>query len=345
MSQYNGIDHVRAAFKRTFTDRVPYYVISGTYNAKQYGYSIREFLKAPEVFAKCQLQFYETYNPDILVMMADLLMEAEAAGDELDFSDTTICQVKRYALDEKDKLASLKLPDPQSTARLPYYIEACRIASQKVKTSAVSSIICGPWAIAVSLRGAQRILYDTLDDPHFVQELMGFTTDVVKGFSLALKSSGVSVSLSEAPASCSLISPEIYQQLIKPYHKQLVEFYKGNKMGSSLHVCGYIDPIIEDVLDCGFGSISIDAPTSLKRMVEMNQKQAVIIGNIATDLFVRATPSQMDEAIKSCLEVAADGSAFILATGCEIPSNSDPAKVRYFVEAADRLGRYNRPPT
>lgn len=342
MSQYSGIDHVRAAFKRTFTDRVPHYVISGTYNAMQHGYPIREFLRDPGIFAKCQLRFFETYHPDILVMMADLLMEAEAAGDELDFSDTTICQVKRFALEDKSKLSSLKIPDPQSTARLPYYIEACAIAAKQVKTAAVSSIICGPWAIAVSLRGAQRILYDTLDDPGFVQALMGFTTEIVKVFSLAVRNSGVSVSLSEAPASCSLISPDIYQKFIQPYHAQLVDFYKVNKMGSSLHVCGYIDPIMEDVLNCGFGSVSIDAPTSLKRMVELNQKRTVIIGNVATDLFVRGTPGQMDEAIKKCLEVAADGSAYILATGCEIPANSDPEKVHYFVEAVNRLGRYTR---
>ncbi|MBI4594919.1 MAG: uroporphyrinogen decarboxylase family protein [Candidatus Tectomicrobia bacterium] len=342
MNQYNGIDHVRAAFKRTFTDRVPFYAISGTYNARQYGYSIKDFLISPEVFAKCQLQFFETYNPDILVMMADLLMEAEAAGNLLEFSDVTICQVKKYALEDKTKLSSLRVPEPQSTARLPYYIEACRIAAGEVKTSAVSSIICGPWAIAVSLRGAQRILYDTLDDPEFVQDLMVFTTEIVKKFSLALKSVGVSVSLSEAPASCSLISPEIYQKFIKPYHAQLVDYYKQNKIGSSLHVCGYIDPIMEDVLDCSFGSISIDAPTSLKRMVELNQKRAVIIGNIATDLFARGTFQQIEEAIKQCIDIAADGSAYVLATGCEIPTNSDPAKVRHFVEAAERLGKYNR---
>ena len=49
--------------------------------------------------------------------------------------------------------------------------------------------------------------------------------------------------------------------------------------------CGYIEPIMQDVVSTGVGMLSIDEPSSLRKLVEVSQKKVVVMGNVATSLF------------------------------------------------------------
>ena len=172
-SPFSGRDHVRAAYKREFTDRVPSYPILGAYTAREFAYTIREYLTDAGKLAESQIRSFEIYRPDVVVVMADLNMEAEAAGTELVFPEEAICQVKKYVLEDKGALGRLNVPDPNKDGRLPYYLEACEKVGQAIEESPVGSVIVGPWAIAVTMRGAERLILDTVDNPQFVHELMG----------------------------------------------------------------------------------------------------------------------------------------------------------------------------
>ncbi len=342
MSSYIGRDHVRAAYKREFTDRVPSYPILGAYNARELGYSFKEFLTDPRKLAQCQIKSYEIYEPDVVVVMADLNMEAEAAGNELIFPDNTICQIKKYVLEDKGNLAKLNMPDPEKDGRLPYYLAACEEVSAAIKESPVGGVIVGPWAIAITMRGAERLLMDTADDPAFVHDLMRFATELANKFGEKVAAAGVGLSYSEAPASCSLISPPIYREFIKPYHTEMVNHFKERKTGITMHVCGYIDPIIDDLVETGCSGISIDSPTSLEKTVQAAEGKSVVIGNVPTDLFVMGTSEQMEADIRRCLDIAADKSGFILASGCEVPPNAEKELVQRFCDYARTYGSYER---
>jgi len=341
MSTYTGKQHVAAAFKRVFTDRVPYYPILGHFNAKLASISVKEFLTNSEKFANAQLLAYETFHPDIIVMMADLLIEAETLGNELKFPEDSLCISQTHVLKDKENLKNLKIPNPEKDGRMPYYIDACKRVKEKVKDSPVGSVVCGPWSIAIGIREAETLIRDCSKDPNFVHPLMEFTTELASTYALAVQSkAGVGVSFSEAPASCSLISPKIYSQFILPYHKRLMEEMHSKKISVTLHVCGYVDPIMEDLINTGANAISIDSLSSLPRMVELNQKRRVIIGNVATNLFFSGTREDMERDVKNCIDIAAKESGFILSTGCEVPGAGSIERVKWFMEAAEKYGYY-----
>jgi uroporphyrinogen decarboxylase len=96
--------------------------------------------------------------------------------------------------------------------------------------------VTGPWTIATALRGTQELIFDTVDDPAFVEELMRFTTEVTKILGSKVIETGLSLTIGEAASSCSLISPAIYQQFIKPHHKEIVDS-SDRKGRSSMHIC------------------------------------------------------------------------------------------------------------
>jgi uroporphyrinogen decarboxylase len=345
MEGYTGKQRVSAAFKKTFTDknppvdRVPAYLFTGQCNAQLVGASIREILLNPNLYAKAQLAAYERYKPDIMLMMWDLLTDVEAMGNELRFPEDSLCISTKLALEDKGKLGGLQVPDPTKDGRLPGYLEAVTETHKTITDSIVSAVIAGPWTIAIGLRGAEPLIWDTYKDPDFVHELMEFCTRASISFGEAIVPLGVGLGYSEAPASCSLISPDIYRTFVLPYHKQVVDHFKEQKVGLGLHICGYTEPILEDMVSTGVTNISIDAPTDLEKAAEAARGKAVLIGNINPNLFFTGSRDELKRAVDDCIGLAPEDSGYILASGCEVPGNAPPEKIDWFVELANELSR------
>jgi uroporphyrinogen decarboxylase len=320
---------------------VPAYLITGQCNAQLIGASIREWLFDPQLFIKAQVEAYERFRPDILLMMWDLLTDVEAIGNELKFPEDSLCITTKAALEDKGKLSSLKLPDPTKDGRLPGYLEAVAGTKKIITDAIVSAVIAGPWTIAIGLRGATELIRDALKDPDYVHELMQFCVQQSINFAEAIIPLGVGLGYSEAPASCSLISPKMYRSFVFPYHKQIVDHFKAKKVGIGLHICGYADPILEDMVNTGVTNISVDAPTDLAKAAAASRGKAVLIGNLDTNLFYTGSRDGMAQAVKNCIDQASPDSGFILSSGCEVPAIAPPEKMGWFYELVDELGQAN----
>jgi uroporphyrinogen decarboxylase len=325
--------------KRTQADRIPIGIILGPFRASVVGCPLKDYWTDWENLAEGTLACYELFKHDSVEVSWDIMMEAETAGAELEFPEDGIPRVKKYILSQKSALGSLKLPQPERSGRFPLYMEACKAVAKAVKDSALTGTVTGPWTIAAGLRGTQELIFDTIDDPAFVEELMRFTTEVTKILGSKVIETGLSLTMGEAASSCSLISPAIYQQFIKPHHKEIADFFRLKKAGLSMHICGYIDPIMKDLLDLGIGALSLDSPSSLKRIVEISRKKIVLVGNVATTLFVSGTNEEMEASVKECVREAGPGGAYIVSSGCELPYNATIERVQFFVKAAQEHGK------
>ena len=341
MTAYIGKDRIVAAVRGQYTDRVPTTVMFGAYVAKLAGITMLEFYTDAEKHAKSHVRACEVFHPDTITLTDDVYLEAQALGAKVEFPEDSTSHLASYVLEDKAKLAKLSIPEPNKDNRLSYYLEACERAISEIKDSSVGGGATGPWTLAADLRGLERLIFDTADDPNFVHELMKFTTELVKVWGAKIREVGVGIGMGEASASCSVISPKIYRTFVKPYHCEVAEYFKQRKVHIGLHICGYIDPIMEDILDTGIGMISIDSLSSLGRLVELAQGRAVIMGNVPTALFAEGTKQQMEAAVKECVDTAAKGSKYILCSGCDIPLNSRKEIVDWFMGAADKYGRYN----
>lgn len=335
-----GIERVKAAFRRQQPDRVPSYPIVSGLAAKFIGLTPKDYYTDFENLAMAHLALYENLKQDIVALMPDLFMEVEAMGAEVEFPEDDVPRLRSYILEEPQRLASLAIPDPYSAGRIPGYLEACKKVKSEISESAIGGVICGPWTIAANLRGAENLIMDTATDPHFVHDLMKFAVEIPVKIGEALKQSGVGVSLSEAPASISLISPKIYREFVLPYHKEVISRLREKKISVTLHICGYIDPIMEDIVSSGAIAVSMDEPSSLEKMLEVSDGRCVVIGNVSTGVFVRGNRQDIEAEIRRCLEVARSHFGYILATGCEISPRGDLDKVKWFCEIAAELGQY-----
>ncbi len=351
-SQYAPRDHVVAAYKRSFTDRVPVYPIVASFAGCLDGLSIEEYCTDPQKAIKAQLNYFERYQPDVILAYNDLAKEAEAVGCGVKYSDYVVPSIATHVLQEdKGKLAKLSIPDPKAAGRLPGFLEMCEGLMAAKLPTATGAVLVGPWTIAMLMRNPEMLLLDTFEDPAFIHELMRFTTDYCKVFGDEVLKTKIGLSFSEPTASISLISPDNYREFIAPYHKELVEYFKTKKVGLTTHICGTTYPIYDDLIQAGFTTISIDLDQQsdpklhvdqLKRLKEVAKKRVVVIGNVDATLFERATKEEIEAEVRRCVDTAARDSAFILSTSCEIPPRSKPEVVGWFLEAARDFGRYDR---
>jgi uroporphyrinogen decarboxylase len=138
-----------------------------------------------------------------------------------------------------------------------------------------------------------------------------------------------------------VISPKIYREFVKPYHQEVVDYFQSRGTLITFHICGYLDPIMEDLASTGIDGMSIDEKSSLKKMFEVSRGNIVVLGNVPPILFANGTKEEIEAAVKECLETAAGEKGFILASGCGIPPQSPRENLEHFVAAAEKYGRYD----
>jgi uroporphyrinogen decarboxylase len=341
---YTSKDRVVAAYKRSFADSVPTYPIIASYAGVQEGYTIREYCSDAKKAVKAQLNIFEKHGHDVVLAYTDLAKEAEAAGCTVKWSDTIVPSISEHVLaEDKGKLARMNIPDPKSAGRLPMFLELCEGLMAAKLPTAVGAVVTGPWTVAMLLRGPEALLLDTVDDPQFVRDLMRFTADYIKRFAELVAATKIGLSFAEPTASCSLISPDNYKEFIKPHHQELVQHFKRQRVNCTVHMCGMTHPLYEDLVDAGFSTISIDidpAVDQLKKLMDVAEKKAVVIGNVDATIFERASKAEIEAEVKRCLATVRDRSGYILSTSCEIPPMSKPEIVQWFMDAARTLGRY-----
>ncbi len=334
-----GFERVKAVFKRQRPDRVPFYPIVSGLAAELVGVSTKTYYENFDKLADAHIALYGEIKHDIVALMADLFMEVDAMGAEIEFPDDDVPRLRSYLLEDKTALSSLRIPEPTRDGRMPSYLEACSKVSQAVGESPVGGVICGPWTLATDLRGAENLIVDTATDPGFVHELMRFTSEIPKRFGEAIRQAGAGLSLSEAPASLSLISPKIYREFVQPYQKEVISHLREKKISVTLHICGFIDPIMEDITSTGAIALSMDQPSSLEKMFEASGGKIVVVGNVSTGVFVDGTREDIESEVTRCLAVGKPREGYILSSGCELSPRADLEKVKWFCDLASELGK------
>ncbi|HBH01736.1 MAG TPA: hypothetical protein DDZ42_07415 [Candidatus Rokubacteria bacterium] len=352
-AQFTNRDRVVAAYKRSFADRVPVYPIVASFAGTLDGLSIEEYCTDPKKAAKAMLNYYERYEPDIMIAFNDLAKEAEAVGCHVKYSDYVVPSIDRHVLEgDKGRLARLEVPDPRRDGRLPAFLEQCEALAAARLPSALGAVNVGPWTIAMLMRNPEQMCIDTIEDPAFVHDLMRFATEYARRVGDAVLETKIGLSYSDPTASCSLVGPDTYREFIKPYHKELVDYFKAKKVGTTIHICGTTHQIHEDLVDVGFVAITIDldqqADPALKvdqldKLVTLgNQRGVVAIGNVDATIFERATKAEIEAEVRRCLDTVGRRSRYVLSTSCELPPRANPDCVRWFMEAAREHGRWER---
>lgn len=341
MSDITARDRIEANFKGEYLDQVPVYISCAVseYVAEKLGYTRIEILTEPEKELKALRISQKEFPSDVIRVPADpLLPDTLSARSELKTGQGASSREPMLA--NKEKLNDLKARDPRESRSYKPYLEMVGRVKDMFPDHPVAAMSPGVWSNAAGMRGPEAFLYDILDDPDFVHNVLRFTTDLAKARGEALSEAGTDMLVFGDPnAGCSFISPKIYREFVKPYHEELIDHLKDRlPVRLGFHICGYTDPIMEDIVSLSLDWFEIDAPSSLEKMKEIARGKMVVRGNTPTEIFARGTEEEIDDAVRECIEKGAPGGRYILSPGCAIPWNVKPDNAKAFIRAARKYG-------
>jgi uroporphyrinogen decarboxylase len=187
-----------------------------------------------------------------------------------------------------------------------------------------------------------------LTDPDKCKEiLMRFTKPVI-GHLQKHFDDGVDAICTSAPfTGQTFISIEMYEQIIAPVQKIIVDECKTNNVPCYCHTCGSIDDRLELIIDVGFDGIEcLDPPPlgniNLEDAVRRIGDRAFIKGNIdPVNILLNGSVKQVREDVRNRLEIGmrAHG-GFILGTACSIAPHTTPENLDVLNEMIEKYGYY-----
>jgi len=337
--QYSGKERVMAACKGEYTDRVPINVMIPRAH-ELLGFTAMEATLDPEKSLQALAKAQELFPSDMVpVPGAPALPSTAAATYEAKYGAGAREEPR---LADKSAFMELKLRDPKQSKRWVAFLEMCYKTYATFKDSWTYALMAGPWTTAVTLRGAEAIIMDTMDDQQFIHDLMRYTTETAKLRGDSIIETGLALFVAEPSSSCSIISPGIYREFVHPYLKEVTDHLRQKKALVELHICGNTTPILDYTTSLDVDILDIDAATPLEKAIEVARKRVAIRGNLSPELFGEGTKEQMEKEVKHCIEVAAPGGTYILSPGCTIPFDTPLENVRHFWEAGLKFGSYQK---
>ncbi len=115
----------------------------------------------------------------------------------------------------------------------------------------------------------------------------------------------------------TLLSPEIYRELLFPWHRRLVEAVHERGKPIILHSCGNLKEVMDDIIACGW-----DAKHSFEDVIEpvwtMKERyggEISVMGGFDMDKICRMTVAEVRAHTRALIERCALGGGWCLGTG------------------------------
>ena len=182
-----------------------------------------------------------------------------------------------------------------------------------------------PFSLASMMRGAQNWMLDLLmAEEGRVVELLEYCTIATSQFLKLMALTGCDMlSNGDSPAGPDMISPDMYNKYAFPYEKKIVEVSHKAKLPYTLHICGNTDLILGKMLETGLDAIELDYKTDIKKIFDIYQNKAVLIGNIdPSGVLAMGTIDEVNNKTIELLEIYKDSNRYILNAGCAKPAET-----------------------
>ncbi len=315
-------------------DRLPAMPITMMFACERIGARYRDYCTDYRVLVEGQIRTATEFGFDYVNTMSDPAREAADCGARVEYFDhQPVAIVEDDALlADKTTLARLKIPDPLGGGRMHNGIQALALFKERVgRELLVEGWVEGPIAEAADLRGINTLMLDFFDDPGFVRDLFAFVVEMELCFAREQIAAGADL-IGIGDAAASLVGPQLYEEFVWPYEKQLVDGIHALGGRTRLHICGNTRKILRGMGRLGCHVVDLDflAPVDEGRAQMETQ---IILGNVDPVRVVRdGTPAQVTAAVAACHRQA--GPRFIVGAGCEVPRDTPDENLRAMVEYA-----------
>lgn len=255
-------------------------------------------------------------------------------GVDLDFGRGTFSDsltLRHARLREADSVADVERypwPDPDAEhLTTDMAVAAKRSLDAGYSVMAYRPVMVGIFSMARFLRSTDQFLVDMMLDKEFARALLGRITEVQQRYYRpVLEAVGRYIDVIEieddlGTQQAPMISPELYNELLKPYHEQMIRFIKrlAPEVKVMLHTDGSVAEMIPSFIEAGFDVMN-PIQTSARGMDVAELKRdfggnIVFQGAIDTQTTLRGSAKDVEEEVKRVIDIMAPGGGFLLGPG------------------------------
>lgn len=244
------------------------------------------------------------------------------------------------------KLASYRPPDPQEPGQ---YDGVRQLVARYGRTHAIvggvlGSAFEGPWY----LRGMDQFLVDMMLNKDYAHALIDLVADWNLEAGLKLVELGCDLILAGDDVGLQdrmLISPELFREFIKPRYGRLFAAYKraNPELKVATHICGYIEPIIDDLIETGVDILNPVQPLAMDpaRLKKRFGRRLSFWGAVDDQrVLPLGSPQEVEAEVRLRLRQLAPGGGYILCSSHNVQPGTPMANIRAFYRAAERYRGY-----
>ncbi len=136
-------------------------------------------------------------------------------------------------------------------------------------------------------------------------------------------------------------SPSAYRELLKPYHKKVVDWAHERGMVTELHSCGFIEPLLPDIIETGvemLNPLEVKAGMDPFKLKQLYGNQLAFHGGINAQIWddIELVKAEMERIIP----VLKEGGGYVFASDHSIPNSVSFENMTEIAKLAHRLGKY-----
>ncbi len=323
-----GRERVLAMLSGKTPDSLPLMPITMMYAADQTGVHYRDYASDYRVLVEAQIRTAERFDFDHVSCISDPGREAADCGATVVYFDDQPPAIDEMnaRLANKADLLTLKMPDPLGGGRMHDRVLAAALFKERVGgEKLIEGWVEGPCAEGADLRGINTLMMDFYDDGAFIHDLFAFNVEMALAFAKAQVDAGADI-IGVGDAAASLIGPQLYEEFVFPYEKQLVDGLHAMGTLVRLHICGNTSAILTGMGRLGCDIVDLDYLASLAEARHAMGARQVLLGNMDPVSVLRnSSVDTVTDTLENCYRDA--GPLYIVGAGCEVPRGTPLANV------------------
>ncbi len=277
---------------------------------------------------------WEQSRIECIKLPFDMNVEIEAIGAPIDYGTVDILPMEEMNL--YDDPVQLVIPDDwMNRGRVPLVLDAIgQLRKRYDNEVAIVTSIVGPFSMAGKLFGFGNFFIWLVENPEYVHQIMDQLNNLAIQYARMQVDAGAdTITIGEASCSGDLVSPQVYEEFIMPYHQKLCP---SIPVPNLLHICGKSTRHLPYIAQTGATAYNFDEGVDIHKARESMQGKMTLIGYVPTIKgFLDGTPDEVYQMSMQCLENGVD----ILAPGCSMPPHSTFENIAAMVRAAEDWGK------
>jgi MtaA/CmuA family methyltransferase len=267
-------------------------------------------------------RYYHQVDAELLFFFSDIVIQAEAMGAGIQYSQHGMPSVVRIA-------ETIYAPRASCVARMQINGNVLRRLADEFPDKLLSTMVYGPFTVAGQLVGEQRILRETIENPDRIHSLLEKTLEVARSYASLLLDAGAGVLWVSDPLA-ALLPPEGFQEFAGEPLARLFELHSSGPTVS--HICGDTTLIVEQILRTGTKAISFDQCMDLLAIEDRVPPDITIVGNLdPVEILELASEDEVVSTTEDLATIMGVKKNFALSTGCAVPPSGSIQNVKKFV--------------